>query len=143
LTDINYYQGISFPFRINSRGGIASSKLQPNILDRINESIQQIVLTYPGERIMEPEFGCDVKKYLFEDRDSPIVKSQIAFSVKKAIEKWEKRVQVMDISVYSAEEWEKRTSSGEYTMSDSAVIVEIEIYVYKYAIADTVIVEVV
>jgi len=103
-----YYKGISFPFRIDGRGSIASSKLTPNNLSRISESIEQILFTYPGERIMEPEFGSKVKDYIFENLDNLGIRGKLQLEIQKAIEKWEPRVEIQDINIYfnkTTEQW--------------------------------------
>jgi phage baseplate assembly protein W len=41
----------------------------------IGESIQIILSTTPGERIMQPEFGCDLKRLVFEKIDSSLIAS--------------------------------------------------------------------
>jgi len=41
----------------------------------IEESIRIILSTTPGERIMQPEFGCDLKRLVFEKIDSTLIAS--------------------------------------------------------------------
>jgi phage baseplate assembly protein W len=41
----------------------------------IEESIKIILSTTPGERIMQPEFGCDLKRLVFETVDSTLIAS--------------------------------------------------------------------
>lgn len=140
MPNVKQYNGMSFPFRLGIRGGVATSTLEPGDLSRIRESIVQILNTYPGERVMEPSFGCKVKDYIFEP-DNPTTKAVIAFEVRKAIERWEKRVEVGEISVYSAEEWKAKQRIGEGWMevNDGVLIVEIDIFVYKYQLSDIII----
>ena len=44
-------------------------------IDDIEESIRIILSTTPGERIMQPEFGCDIKRLVFEKIDSSLIAS--------------------------------------------------------------------
>lgn len=39
----------------------------------IEQSIHIILNTTPGERIMQPEFGCDLKRLVFEINDSTLI----------------------------------------------------------------------
>ncbi|MBS1530507.1 MAG: GPW/gp25 family protein [Bacteroidetes bacterium] len=39
----------------------------------IEESIHLILSTIPGERVMQPEFGCDLKRLTFEIDDSTLI----------------------------------------------------------------------
>ena len=44
-------------------------------IDDIEESIRIVLSTTPGERIMQPEFGCDIKRLVFEKIDSSLIAS--------------------------------------------------------------------
>jgi phage baseplate assembly protein W len=39
----------------------------------IEQSIKIILSTIPGERLMRPEFGCGIRAFVFEKRDSAFV----------------------------------------------------------------------
>jgi hypothetical protein len=43
-----------------------------NVQD-IEQSLLLILSTIPGERIMRPEFGCDLKRLVFEINDSTLI----------------------------------------------------------------------
>ena len=36
-----------------------------NIKDTIKQNVKMVVLTSPGERVMDPSFGVGIRKYLF------------------------------------------------------------------------------
>lgn len=87
-------RGIRFPFRFSERtGGTEES----SDLDRIRESIRQILETRPGERLMRPEFGSRVKDLVFEQNDT-VLKGLLRFHITDAIRRWEKRVTVTNLS---------------------------------------------
>ena len=87
-------RGIRFPFRFSERtGGTEES----SDLDRIRESIFQILETRPGERLMRPEFGSRVKDLVFEQNDA-VLKGLLRFHITDAIRRWEKRVTVTNVS---------------------------------------------
>jgi len=87
-------RGIRFPFRFSERtGGTEES----SDLDRIRESILQILETRPGERFMRPEFGSRVKDLVFEQNDA-VLKGLLRFHITDAIRRWEKRVTVTNVS---------------------------------------------
>ena len=62
-------QGIGplLPLSIDSRHGTYS--LITNYHDEIKQNFKNLVLTNPGERIMNPDFGVGVRRYLFETRE--------------------------------------------------------------------------
>lgn len=59
----------------------------------INQSIRNILLTEPGERIMLPEFGSGLKGYLFKGIDSRSAQ-RIIDSITFLINRWEPRVAI-------------------------------------------------
>jgi hypothetical protein len=55
-------RGISFPFRVDQSGSIATS----TGTDGIDSSLRMVLMTAPGERVMRPKFGCKIWDLLFE-----------------------------------------------------------------------------
>jgi uncharacterized protein len=64
--------------------------------DLIKENIERILLTAPGERIMNTAFGCNLKNYIFEP--DTILKEDVISDIKSAITKWEPRVNIVYIN---------------------------------------------
>ena len=63
------YTGISFPFRVNSQGQIVMSSVDAISAKHLDESIEQILHTEFGERVMENEIYSDVVSLLFQPND--------------------------------------------------------------------------
>jgi phage baseplate assembly protein W len=38
----------------------------------VNQNLKMLILTNPGERVMEPEFGVGIKQFLFESFSSDV-----------------------------------------------------------------------
>ncbi len=72
-------------------------------LSVINQSIHTIMSTRKGERYNNPNFGCDIKRRIFEPNDT-ILKTTLRFDVADALSKWEKRVTVTAIFVNNYED---------------------------------------
>lgn len=70
-------------------------------LNAIKNSLQNLFNTAPGERFLLPEYGEDLRRFLFERMDEGSGQ-QLGRSIKYAITTWEPRVQIlsMNISVY-------------------------------------------
>lgn len=66
--------------------------------DCINQSIQSILSTTPGERIMMPTFGSNIPFYLFEPI-TPISVKMLQKDIQTALATWENRVTVTQVSV--------------------------------------------
>ncbi len=91
-------KGLRFPFAFQKRsGGAQVSTVTSLDHAHIHESILQILGTRPGERLMNPEFGSRLKDLVFEPNDF-VFKGLIRRYVIDAIERWEKRVYVTDVS---------------------------------------------
>ena len=52
-----------FPLSISDGGDFANNE---NIKDLVKQNFRTLLLTIPGERIMIPDFGVGLEKYLFE-----------------------------------------------------------------------------
>lgn len=122
------FKGISFPFRFNGRGGVATSTTSSDDFAHIKEGIQQIIGTAIGERVFESTFGSEVNKYNFQNQDDPIEISRLRFYIEEALNKWEDRVELLDVQVTPIENDE---NIG-YTL------VEVDFKVLKYMKSDTV-----
>jgi phage baseplate assembly protein W len=57
-------------------------------LSQAKDSLQNLILTRKGERMMQPEFGCDVWKLLFEPLVAGNIESSIETSITSAVETW-------------------------------------------------------
>ena len=91
-------KGIRFPFGFQRRsGGAQVSTTTSADHAHIHESILQILGTRPGERFMNPEFGSHIRDLVFEPNDS-VLKGLLRHYIIDAIERWEKRVYVTDVS---------------------------------------------
>ena len=49
-------------------------KMNKNIKDVIRQNFKMLILTSPGERIMLPDFGAGIRRFLFE----PIIPTQFS-----------------------------------------------------------------
>ena len=84
--------GIAFPLQVDRRGGIALASDETDI----DQAIQLILGTAPGERPMRPEFGCGVHDFVFDTIDAATA-GRLETEVRRALERWEPRIDVEDI----------------------------------------------
>src|ERR1700748_427977 len=89
-------QGPGFPPRVGADGRLAWSEGE----DNVRESIRLILLTEPGERLMREEFGCGLRRYLFEP-NTATTRALIKERIQNSLTRWEPRVRVDDVSVES------------------------------------------
>jgi phage baseplate assembly protein W len=88
--------GWKFPISLNLRGGIRFSSAESDI----QEAIWIILSTAPGERQMLPQFGCGIHNFVFAP-NSPATRASIAHQVFEALNRWEPRIDVLDLQVDS------------------------------------------
>jgi uncharacterized protein len=86
--------GLAFPLRVNSTGNVALVSHEREI----EESIALILGTAPGERPARPEFGCAIHDYVFAPADAATA-GEIADEVRRALLRWEPRIEVTDVVV--------------------------------------------
>ncbi|MDD4109920.1 MAG: GPW/gp25 family protein [Clostridia bacterium] len=67
-------------------------------LNAIKNSIVNLFNTIPGDRILLPDYGCDLRQYVFE-RISETMAKFIGRIIKTSIEQWEPRVTIANINV--------------------------------------------
>jgi phage baseplate assembly protein W len=56
--------GVALPLQIDSADGFRMLK---KIKELAKQNFKMLILTNPGERVMEPNFGVGIKRYLFEN----------------------------------------------------------------------------
>lgn len=66
--------------------------------DSIRESIIIIITTAKGERVMRPDFGCEINGLAFAQNNTSTA-GLIQFYIQEALLKWEPRIEVLDVSV--------------------------------------------
>ena len=94
------FTGISFPFRIGVKGGVATSTTSVSDAQHIIEAMKQILGTRPMERCMEYHFKSDIDSDIFEPNDASC-RTLIAYQVKEALTKLEDRISVRSVDIVS------------------------------------------
>ncbi|GGA02208.1 GPW/gp25 family protein [Okeania sp. KiyG1] len=64
--------------------------------DAVRQSIWMILGTAKGERVMRPDFGCEIHDKVFSPNSSGTV-GQIVSDVRDALIEWEPRIDVLDV----------------------------------------------
>ena len=64
----------------------------------VREVIRNLLLTSPGERLMRPEFGAGLLDFINQPNNET-TRTLISNLVRKALEQWETRISVEDVSV--------------------------------------------
>jgi phage baseplate assembly protein W len=62
----------------------------------VQEAVDIILGTAPGERPMRPEFGCGIHNYVFESIDASTL-GKVEYEIRAALDRWEPRIHVIDV----------------------------------------------
>ena len=84
--------GLAFPLQVDRRGGIALAHDEQDI----DQAIQLILGTAPGERPMRPEFGCGVHDFVFDTIDAGTI-GRMEEAIRSALSRWEPRIEVRSV----------------------------------------------
>jgi phage baseplate assembly protein W len=85
--------GWAFPVGVDARGRIALARQERDI----EEAIQIILLTPKGQRVMRPEFGCQIHDLMFAPNDATTA-GLAAYYVEEALGMWEPRIHVKEVN---------------------------------------------
>jgi phage baseplate assembly protein W len=88
-------KGWAFPVTFDSHDGTV---VMVKELEDIRESLFILVSTIPGERLMRPEYGCDLHSLVFENFNKT-VQTRAKDMIKHAIMYFEPRVKVEKIEI--------------------------------------------
>jgi len=89
------YINIDFPFKDSDKGFYF--KLNSTNTDAIRSYLLHLLLTNKGERLYLPDFGSDLKKYIFEPNDS-ITHEQIKDNLNENIKRYIPNLIINDIT---------------------------------------------
>lgn len=87
-------RGISFPPRIGPDGRLAFS----DGVENVRESIRVILSTDRSERVMLPQFGGGLRRYLFEPNTASTHRL-LQQRILEALGRWEPRIEVESVTV--------------------------------------------
>jgi phage baseplate assembly protein W len=66
--------------------------------EKVRQAIFTLLDTEPGERLMRPDFGCGLRRYLMAP-NNPATRAGIAEEITKTLSRWEPRIKIVDIGV--------------------------------------------
>jgi len=64
----------------------------------IKQSIYVIIHTVPGERVMHPDFGCEIHSLIFHPANEQTAAIAERY-VREALERWEPRIKLKEINI--------------------------------------------
>ena len=93
-------RGPRFPLRPDPATGVMAMVGGEQI---VRQAIETILDTDPGERVMRPEFGCGLRRYLMEP-NTAMTRAAMQREIDNALSQWEPRIVVTNVAVTPGEE---------------------------------------
>lgn len=99
-------------------------------VDSVKLAIRNLLLTNKYERLRNPDFGCNITRYLFEPLESRIER-EIEDTVKFTIEKYEPRAYVQEVKATAAEDTNSINVLITFNVLTSRDVENLEITLYR------------
>tara|TARA_B100001094_G_scaffold246983_1_gene243725 strand:+ start:73 stop:450 length:378 start_codon:yes stop_codon:yes gene_type:complete len=87
------------PIGVEPEGNLQNTK---TLAENTQQNLKNIILTAPGERVMDPEFGVGLRNYLFENHTRAL-ESQLEQSIRHQVAKYMPFVNIKELLLDSAE----------------------------------------
>lgn len=71
--------------------------------EKVRQSIWMILQTEPSERVMRPNFGCGLRRYLMQPNNSATW-SAMQRDIERALSRWEPRIKLEQVSVKAGDD---------------------------------------
>ena len=92
--------GVLLPLR---RGNTGYFNQGFDIMTQAKSNLINLILTKKGERVLQPDFGCDVHKIVFEPLTDDSM-ANIKGTVQAAVKVWLPYIQIVDVQVSKDED---------------------------------------
>ena len=86
------YVGIRFPLDHSPEGFFYKTK---TVLEQSKANLQNLLLTTPGERIFQPEFGSQLKSIVFEQGED--IPNRIEEAIRSAVDKFLAYINIQNV----------------------------------------------
>ena len=98
--DPKTYIGLSFPLRRDKFNDFAMTK---NSLQQAKHNLKNLLLTFPGERVGQPEFGSRLRALCFEQIDDELP-AKLEEEVKQAVSTWLPYINIQEVNTLTEEQ---------------------------------------
>lgn len=90
--------GWQFPIQLDQQGRVAIARYA----ESVEQSIRIILGTSRGERVMRPDFGCDLTRLIFAPNNTATA-GLAMYYVREALRKWEPRIELLNVDANADE----------------------------------------
>ena len=126
-TNKKSYADLSFDFTANPQtGDVATVKDAVSV----KRGIKNVLLTAPFERLFQPELGSGIENILFEPM-TPLTEQRLSDACRDAIDAWEKRASVIDITVIPEEDYNRYRVAIKFSINNSLITEEVDVFLNR------------
>ena len=104
---------VAFPFQVTPHGRVASATWEQHV----EQMIEQVLFTAPGERVNRPDFGCGVMELVFAAESDALV-TATQFLVQGSLQRWLGEVIVVSAVLVRADD-STFSVTVQYTLRES------------------------
>ena len=97
--DPRTYVGLSFPLRADNNNDFVLTR---NSIQQAGHNLRNLLLTHPGERVGNVEFGCGLRELCFQQRDEQLP-DRIEEEIIDATAIWLPYINILDIATLTDE----------------------------------------
>lgn len=93
-------RGWAYPFRFSSVGRVRKivGISQAESLDKVKMAIRQILGTKIGTRVIDRDFGSDLRGLVYEPIDD-VTATALRLTITEALQTWERRITLLNVQV--------------------------------------------
>ena len=103
--DDNIYVGVKFPLEYNRVDGFFPQS--KTVREQSKSNLRNLLLTSPGERVMQPEFGSNLKAILFDSFDD-VSSDNIEEAIREAVNRQLPYITINEVIVIQDSQAENR-----------------------------------
>ena len=119
--------GISVKIPLSIDGLDGPYALNKTLNETVKQNLKMLLLTIPGERVMDPNFGIGIQRFLFEN-DTLDLRNRISDRMRKQVEEYMPFIKIRETILPSFEEAE---SSGSHMLS-----IEVKYFIEDLSLED-------
>ena len=97
--DPKTYIGLSFPLRRDKFNDFSMTK---NSLEQAQHNLKNLLLTYPGERVHQPNFGSKLRQLCFEQLDDKLP-TRIEEEVRRSVGNWLPYINIIGVQTLTSD----------------------------------------
>tara|TARA_R110001592_G_scaffold144611_4_gene367897 strand:+ start:3866 stop:4282 length:417 start_codon:yes stop_codon:yes gene_type:complete len=124
--DVDIATGIGLPMSGRKYGTFNSLYTSK---EQIIANLKNLILTMKGERVMEPEFGTDVYRVIFENMGPGQTTQLLSASIKSSVKRWMPLLNITDVT--STMEGHLLTIAISFTVPGYAISEDIKLNIQR------------